>query len=164
MGDASGKRDGSLRFPASDFTLQTMIVPTSEGAKQVTYRSYSHLAYVAAPVDADYQSLDVRVPVEVDGVAVDASEAPILLTNAIGGFMSSSNRGGDLRGPRGEGTVGSRHAELALARGYVVVWPGARGRDNQAPDGSYYGKAPAAIVDLKAAVRYLRRNRDLDTW
>jgi len=43
----------------------------------------------------------------------------------------------------------------------VVVRPGCRGRDNQAADGTYYGKAPAAIVDLKAAVRYLRHNRDV---
>lgn len=49
----------------------------------------------------------------------------------------------------------------ALAYGFVVVSPGCRGRDNQWPDGTYYGKAPAAIVDLKAAVRYLRHNRDL---
>ncbi len=37
--------------------------------------------------------------------------------------------------------------------------PGCRGRDNQFPDGRYYGKAPAAMVDLKAAVRYLRHNK-----
>jgi acetyl esterase/lipase len=46
----------------------------------------------------------------------------------------------------------------ALAAGYVVVSPGCRGRDNRAADGTYYGKAPAAIVDLKAAVRYIRHN------
>ncbi|MBP1651722.1 MAG: Tat pathway signal sequence domain protein [Bacteroidetes bacterium] len=28
-------------------------------------------------------------------------------------------------------------------------------------DGTYYGKAPAAIVDLKAAVRYIRHNKGL---
>jgi acetyl esterase/lipase len=43
----------------------------------------------------------------------------------------------------------------------VVVEPGCRGRDNQASDGTYYGKAPAAIVDLKAAVRYLRHNKGM---
>ena len=41
----------------------------------------------------------------------------------------------------------------------MVVSPRARGRDNKAADGTYFGKAPAAIVDLKAAVRYLRHNR-----
>lgn len=52
--------------------------------------------------------------------------------------------------------------------GFVCVNPGARGRDCEWPegdprakDGKYYGKAPAAMVDLKAAVRYLRHNQDL---
>ena len=50
---------------------------------------------------------------------------------------------------------------LAMSYGFVIVAPGCRGRDCQAPDGTYFGKAPAAMVDLKAAVRYLRRNKDL---
>ena len=49
--------------------------------------------------------------------------------------------------PSGPGTIAQ-----ALARGYVVASPGARGRT----EGT--GKAPAAIVDLKAAVRWLRHN------
>jgi acetyl esterase/lipase len=60
-------------------------------------------------------------------------------------------------GAGGTGNI-SRNTDLALAAGYVVVSPGCRGRDNRAADGSYYGKAPAAIVDLKAAVRYIRHN------
>jgi acetyl esterase/lipase len=59
--------------------------------------------------------------------------------------------------PGGSGNV-SRNTDLALAAGFVVVSPGCRGRDNTAADGTYYGKAPAAIVDLKAAVRYVRHN------
>ncbi|TQE22116.1 Tat pathway signal protein [Streptomyces ipomoeae] len=51
------------------------------------------------------------------------------------------------------------NAKLALAAGYVVVEPGARGRTLVDSDGNYYGVAPAAIVDLKAAVRYLRFNK-----
>ncbi|MCX4598558.1 alpha/beta hydrolase fold domain-containing protein [Streptomyces sp. NBC_01549] len=52
------------------------------------------------------------------------------------------------------GTLG----ELALAAGYVVVQPGARGRTLVNSSGEYYGTAPAAIVDLKAVVRYVRYN------
>ena len=40
----------------------------------------------------------------------------------------------------------------ALAHGYIVASPGARGRTIG------NGKAPSAIVDLKAAVRYLKYN------
>lgn len=47
----------------------------------------------------------------------------------------------------------------ALAAGYVVIEPGARGRTLKNSDGEYYGTAPAAIVDLKAAVRYIRSNK-----
>jgi hypothetical protein len=46
----------------------------------------------------------------------------------------------------------------ALAHGYVVAALGARGRTTQDTNGQYTGKAPSAIVDLKAAVRYLRHN------
>ncbi len=51
------------------------------------------------------------------------------------------------------------NARLALAAGYVVVEPGARGRTLVNGAGEYYGVAPAALVDLKAAVRYLKFNK-----
>ncbi|MVN74787.1 hypothetical protein GO988_00445 [Hymenobacter sp. HMF4947] len=47
---------------------------------------------------------------------------------------------------------------IALSKGYVVASAGARGRTSQDKAGTYTGKAPAAIVDLKAAVRYLKFN------
>jgi hypothetical protein len=148
-----------LLFPKDGFTVETTRVQSAAGEKQVAYRLYAHLPYVAKPADVEYQSLNVMVPVEVDGAAVDAADAPIVLANSVGGYMSVNNARGEMRGPSGEGSVGGRHAELALTQGYVAVWPGCRGRDNRAADGTYYGKAPAAIVDLKAAVRYLRHNR-----
>ena len=49
----------------------------------------------------------------------------------------------------------------ALSKGYVVAAPGARGRTLKDKNGAYTGKAPAAIVDLKAAVRYLYFNDDV---
>ncbi|MEU5699069.1 hypothetical protein [Streptomyces aurantiacus] len=49
--------------------------------------------------------------------------------------------------------------QLGLAAGYVVVEPGARGCTLKNSAGEYYGTAPAAIVDLKAAVRYVRANK-----
>ena len=47
---------------------------------------------------------------------------------------------------------------LALSRGYVVASAGARGRTTKDINGTYTGKAPAGIVDLKAAIRYLKFN------
>ena len=54
----------------------------------------------------------------------------------------------------------------ALARGFVYINMASRSRGATAPagvydDGIYQGKAPAAIVDAKAAVRYLRLNSSL---
>lgn len=65
---------------------------------------------------------------------------------------------GAFRGAPGTTGGPEQTQDLALAAGYVIVAPGCRGRDNKAADGTLYGKAPAAIVDLKAAVRYIRHN------
>ncbi|HOW86580.1 MAG TPA: subtype B tannase [Candidatus Aminicenantes bacterium] len=172
-GAAKGGRSGDpLLFPKDDFTVETRTVKTSAGEKKVTVRFYRHIPYVANPVDRDYQSLDVIVPIKVDEAAVDAANAPILLTIGVGGYMSVNNARSAGGGPAGGGAPGrggqggpagaaarlSGNADLALAAGCVVVSPGCRGRDNRAADGKYFGKAPAAIVDLKAAVRYIRHN------
>ncbi|MER8157230.1 hypothetical protein [Streptomyces sp. NPDC094472] len=74
---------------------------TDDGDKKVTYRLYKGVVYVARPVDTKYQSLNVSVPVEIDGKAVDATGAPILLANRIGGYLSSSVTSGS--GPGGPG-------------------------------------------------------------
>jgi hypothetical protein len=180
-----GQTKDPLLFPKENFTVETKTVKTSAGEKKVTYRSYMHIPYVANPVDKDYQSMNVIVPIKVDDVAVDATNAPILFNIGVGGYMSvnnmgggsgspagggmgappaGGNRGGAPGGPGGPGGQGgnsniSGKIDLALAAGYVVVSPGCRGRDNKATDGTWYGKAPAAIVDLKAAVRYIRHNK-----
>jgi len=169
-----------LLFPKDQFTLETALLKTPAGEKKIVYRSYQHILYVTKPVDKEYQSLDVKVPVSVDGSNVDATHAPILFVVGVGGYLAASNYRkvgppgafggpGEPGGPGGLGgptfpgaaaTFGGPEAiqNLGLAAGYVVVAPGARGRNNKAADGTYYGKAPAAIVDLKAAVRYIRHN------
>jgi hypothetical protein len=160
---AGDQAKNPLLFPNDNFTVETKTVNTSAGEKKVTYRSYMHIPYVANPIDNDYQSLNVSVPIEIDGVVVDATNAPILFDIGVGGYMSSRNVGGGpgrgMGGPPGMNRNVSSKQDLALAAGCVVVSPGCRGRDNKAADGTYYGKAPAAIVDLKAAVRYIRHNK-----
>ncbi len=66
----SVSEDHSLRFPADKYTLKTITVRTSGGEIPVHYRSYLHIPYVADPLDRDYQSLNVDVPVKVDGKAI----------------------------------------------------------------------------------------------
>jgi hypothetical protein len=167
-----------LLFPKDNFTVEIKTVKTTAGEKKVTYHSYMHVPYVANPVDKDFQSMNISVPVKVDDSAVDATNAPILFVIGVGGYMSVNNtrtgsgnsQGGSMGGSGGPGGRGgqagpprtgsvSGKTDLALAAGYVVVSPGCRGRDNKTADGTYYGKAPAAIVDLKAAIRYIRHNQ-----
>jgi hypothetical protein len=111
--------------------------------------------------------------------------APIFFPNAVGGYMpgkptvageshfsrspeGSRNKGQKIQDEHIQGkktqesqfsSAGNPNAALvALSKGLVVAAPGARGRTNQDSNGNYVGKAPAAIVDLKAAVRYLHFN------
>lgn len=189
---SSGSASDALVFDKDAYTEKTTTVTDTNGAEHsVTYHFWKAITYVAKPVDETYQSLNVSVPVEIDGKAVDASNAPILFANSVGGYMPSSVSGADGVGaggmggggapsgaPTGAASSGSSSAApnanentnanggatasnqlLALAAGYVVVEPGARGRTLKNSSGEYYGTAPAAIVDLKAAVRYVRFNK-----
>jgi hypothetical protein len=171
-GGAQSPAQDALRFPRDSFTLETAMVRTFVGEKKVTYRSYKHIPYTANPVDKDYQSLNVSVPVRVDDRAVDASQAPILFVIGVGGYLSVSNadRGGSrMGGPLGGGSSRiSRNSDLALAAGFVVASPGCRGRDNKAADGTYFGKAPSAKKYLNNLADEKRRqylaNNPWITW
>lgn len=167
-------------FDAEAFTEKTATVTTDTGDRQVTYRFYGPITYVGNPVDADHQSLVISVPTAIDGRPVDARRAPIVFANSVGGYMPASVKdatgvgaghpaGGPPPGaPSGGGVQSGGNAmlngagrmvdlaQLAIAAGYVAVEPGCRGRTLTTANGTYYGTAPAAIVDLKAAVRYLR--------
>lgn len=163
-GSAPARTADALAFDKDAYTELTTTVTTDDGDKEVTYHFWKAITYVAKPVDEKYQSLNVSVPVKIDGKAVDASDAPILLANSIGGYMPSSVADADGVGGGGAGAPGGGrdmavNQLLALAAGYVVVEPGARGRTLKNANGTYYGTAPAAIVDLKAAVRYVRANK-----
>ena len=125
---AAAAVEDPLLFPKDNFTVETKTVKTSEGEKKVTYHSYMHIPYVANPVDKDYQSLNVSVPVEIDGKVIDAKNAPVFFEIGVGGYMSVRNSGGNTGGPGGSvgprniGNISSR-SDLALAAGYVVVYP-----------------------------------------
>lgn len=152
-----------LLFPKENFTIETRTVKTHDGDKKITYRSYMHIPYVAKPVDKDYQSLNVSVPVRINDEAIDVTDAPICFAIGVGGYMSVNNArtGAPANGRPGFTGGAASREDLALASGFVLVSPGCRGRDNRAADGTLYGKAPAAIVDLKAAVRYIRHNKGI---
>ena len=112
---------------------------TMPDGRVVKYTAYEHLVYVRNVEDTAYQYMNVYVP---EGAGKDA---PILLRTYIGGYMAAK-----ARAPQAGDASGR-----ALLEGYVVAIPGARGR-NSVQDNVYNGRAPQGLLDLKAAIRYLR--------
>ena len=140
----------SLNFAADKFEAKT----TEVNGATVAYRAYEGIPYVAHPVEPEYQQINIYIPeAYYSGGSINgytAATAPIFLPNQIGGYMPAKP------GVPGENKHGEHKGadamQTALAKGYIVASPGARGRTSAS------GKAPAAITDLKAAVRYLRHN------
>ena len=128
---------------------------TAYDGTEVCYTAYERLFYVTNVEDSTYQFLNVYVP---DGAT---QQTPIFLRTYVGGYMAS---------PAAQPQAGDATGR-ALQEGYVVVIPGTRGRNStivadkayaKAHKGVkkgqtiYTGRAPKAILDLKAAIRYLR--------
>lgn len=127
--------------------------------KMLRVRSYEHISYVSSPVDSSRQVMNIYIPEEYfSGVTLHgytAATAPIFFPNRIGGYMPAdpmSFRVSD------QNQVPSRSLWYAISRGYIVASAGARGRVSKDASGKLIGKAPAVIVDLKAAIRYLKYN------
>ena len=143
---------GALAFDANAGVKSKM---TAYDGTEVSYTAYERLFYVTNVEDSTYQFLNVYVP---DGVN---QQTPIFLRTYVGGYMAS---------PAAQPQAGDATGR-ALKEGYVVVIPGTRGRNSsivadkayaKAHKGVkkgqtvYTGRAPKAILDLKAAIRYLR--------
>lgn len=147
-------QQNALKFDAAKYTSGT----TTVDGKTYQYRAYT-VVYATKPVDTKYQSMNIYIPEEYfsgqSSGKYNAQNAPIFLPNQVGGYMPGEP--GDITAAPMGGT-GPNALQVALSRGYVVAAPGARGRTNQDASKVYYGKAPAAIVDLKAAVAYLHFN------
>ncbi len=140
----------SLDFAPEKYETKTAAV---NGAT-IHYRAYEGIPYVSKPVEPDYQQINIYIPeAYYEGGSINgytAKTAPIFLPNQIGGYMPAKP---GVPGERRHGDQqGADAMQTALAKGYIVASPGARGRTSPT------GKAPAAIYDLKAAVRYLRHN------
>ena len=99
-----------------------------------------------------FQSLYVFVP---EGAKPDAA---MIVNVNNGGWFASELRAGIKEGGTYISTSDTDKVGAALAAGYVYVDVGTRGRGIIAADGSYPGHAPAAVVDTKAAIRWLRHN------
>lgn len=146
---------------------------TCIGAETIRYRAFKNLSYCSKPKD-DIQKLNLYVPEEYfEGKSIHGysiKTAPILMPNTVGGYMPGP------AGAPGPDNIGKPNFIFAaLQHGYIVACAGVRGRSSgrkcqdffvggtvnqpNREDGELCGKAPAFIVDMKAAIRYLRHNR-----
>lgn len=164
--------DSSLKFDASKSQVITVNLTVDGQAMKVTqYR----IVYVAKPVKMAstqatlgggtttisdpyaYQTLIISIP---EGKENDQKTAMYLQFNN-GGWWASPVKTNINEGANLVSTNDTDNYGAALKAGYIVVDVGTRGRGIRSYDGTWAGKAPAVIVDAKAAIRYLRLNDTL---
>ena len=157
--------DTALRFDATRYT--TVNVTVDGVATPV--RQY-RIVYVAKPIKAlltqgnttladpyVYQTMIVSVP---ESKASDQRTALYFAVNN-GGWMASAVSTTVTEGRAFVSTTETDNIGAALKAGYVVINVGTRSRGIVGEDGRWMGKAPAPVVDAKAAIRYLRLNDSL---
>lgn len=113
------------------------------------------LLYTPKAMVPKFQRLSIFVPKELlyaDGTFPEkAKKTPVIFENNAAGYMQMPHVW--LDGPR-------CYAHQYLEAGYVYVSCGCRGRESRDAQGRLVGKAPASLVDLKTAIRFLRHNRE----
>lgn len=111
-----------------------------------------NLVTCAHPLRPDLQCINLYAPLAYrEGGSVcgwNAATAPIVLRNCVGGYSECSPEPLDDFGRE------------CLAAGFVYVTAGARGKQTTDASGRFIGKSPAGLVDLKAAVRFLKHSAD----
>lgn len=144
-----------LNFNSENFKEMELTMPDG---KLVKYKAYEKIYYVTNIQDEATQSLNIYVPENCK------KNAPIFLKTYVGGYLASK-----AKQPSANDATGR-----ALEEGYVVCIPGSRGSNSfyhkdilnkrGNPSGEfetiYIGKLPAGLLDLKAAIRYLKFNDD----
>ena len=160
-----------LKFDVDNYEHKTCELD----GRVIKYRAYMGITYCEKPVD-DIQKLNIFVPEAfyenetVNGYTLKT--VPIFMPNTVGGYME-----GPADEP-GRNFLGIINATFeALEHGYVVACAGIRGRNtgmaskeffvggnagnDKKENGKLVGRAPALVVDMKAAIRYLRHNKDV---
>ena len=146
------KNEYDLKFNPNKYISKQIEV----NGKKVKYRAYENIVYVKKPVNKEYQNMNIYIPEEYFKNSsignYNSTNAPIFFPNTVGEYM-----------PGKADTVGLGRDGKANSLSYALskVAPGARGRTLKDKNGNYTGKAPAAIVDLKAAVKYLYFNDEI---
>ncbi|MDR1263369.1 MAG: hypothetical protein LBK46_07750 [Oscillospiraceae bacterium] len=160
---------------AFDPSLESATLHVTVDGTPIEVLAYEAIPYVAKPIEMKlepglfgppptnplaYQSLSIYIPED----SMDSQTAPIYVVTGNAGWFSTANSpllndGAVFDGAEaGEMGGGASNVGAALARGFIVVNLGTRGRGLTSTDGVFVGKAPAVAVDVKAAVRWLRYN------
>ncbi|MDO4326230.1 MAG: subtype B tannase [bacterium] len=159
-----------LQFDETQYVVRTCSLEN----QNIVYRAYENLEYCEKPLDA-VQKMNIFVPeIYYQGGTIngyDLKSAPIFMPNTVGGYMPGP---ADTPGVDRYGRPNSIFE--ALKHGYVAVSAGVRGRTSGkvsteffegtkadfigSSTGRMVGRAPALIVDMKAAIRYLRCNKE----
>jgi hypothetical protein len=138
----------------------TAVLNVTVDGEPLTVDQYS-VVYVANPVPVvdggvttfDYESMNIYVP-------ENATEgSPIILQDNNGGW-NGGKAGTSVTDGANYDSINDKVGQ-ALKAGYVIANVGCRSRfpgRNQDVDGNYIAHAPAQVVDVKAAIRYLRYN------
>ena len=133
-----------LIFNPADSRHASITMPTGE---TVGYNAFEGIFYVTNIEDSVYQTLNIYVP----DTLRNGNETPIFLRTYIGGYMATT-----AKTPSASDATGR-----ALKEGYIVCIPGSRGANSTITRNGktiYTGTAPNGLLDLKAAIRYLRYN------
>lgn len=144
-----------MQFNKDNYTVEILTLAD----ETIEFRAFRNRVYVDKPVNSEFQQMNIFVPeAYYRGESINGYElhsAPIFMPNTVGGYMPGPLAEPEYNtwGPEGVPNTIFR----AIKHGYVVAVPAIRGRVQQNEDGKYIGKAPACIVDYKAAVRYLRQ-------
>ena len=141
------KEVGKLVFDPTDGKQATLTMPSGEN---IAYTAYENIFYVTNIEDSVYQTLNIYVPETLKS----GNSTPIFLRTYIGGYMATT-----AKSPSASDATGR-----ALKEGYVVCIPGSRGVNSTVIRNGktvYTGTAPNGLLDLKAAIRYLRYNDDM---
>ena len=170
--ERAGIMEDRLRLNENDYEVCTF---EHEG-RTIRYRAFRNIRYCLYPAD-EIQKMNIFVPEAYyhnESIGIyNKHNAIYFMPNTVGGYMP---------GPSEEPGIEKRHERLnslflALEHGYIAVSAGVRGRTSGKKaveffegsvmgalgkeTGKMCGRAPAFIVDLKAAVRFLRHNKDL---
>ncbi|MFR4326490.1 MAG: subtype B tannase [Lachnospiraceae bacterium] len=141
-----------MNFDKNAYTVESLTV----GVHTIRYRQFADLLYADLPANAAYQRMHIYAPEGFyEGESINGytlATAPVFMPNQVGGYMPGEPAA---PGETQEGSGIPNTVFCALEHGYVVAAPAIRGRVQQDENKTYTGKAPACIVDYKAAVRYL---------